>query len=375
MPKLRPDQLPKLHRRKDGLACAQLSGESFYFGPWGDDPKSPNPEVVTLYREAIARWEARGRRCRPKPKAMPAVAALCDAYIAHVRKVYRKRDKITMTGVSMTRVAERVKSLYGTMRTSEFGPDEFRIVRETWVEAGCNRQTVNRYGYMIVAMFRWGFEDAPSPFVPDFTVTRLRAVRSLRQGRTIAPEPNVVEPVPREHVDAVLAVAKRRIVDMIHLQLLTGMRPGEVCAMRPKYIERAVAEDGRTVWWYRVPPDWNKTSHLCRTRSVPLGPRAQVIVGRYLETRGPNEPFFRSQKTGGAYSPRGYTIQLHNLCRRVGIPIFGANRLRHLFATEIRRKYDIETAREFLGHKDIGTTQRYAKPDPTLSAKAAAEIG
>src|SRR5205085_2809497 len=62
---------------------------------------------------------------------------------------------------------------------------------------------------------------------------------------------------------------------MIELQLLTGMRPGEVCAIRTAYIDRS----GK-LWLYK--PAEHKTAYRGHERTIYLGPRAQRVV----------EPFF-----------------------------------------------------------------------------------
>ncbi len=58
---------------------------------------------------------------------------------------------------------------------------------------------------------------------------------------------------------------------MIELQLLTGMRPAEVCAMRGCDIDTS----GK-MWLYR--PASHKTQHHGYDRTVFLGPKAQAIV-------------------------------------------------------------------------------------------------
>jgi integrase len=63
---------------------------------------------------------------------------------------------------------------------------------------------------------------------------------------------------------------------MVRLQLLTGARPGEICAMRPTNVTRGI--DG--VWTYR--PASHKTEHHGRERRIFIGPQAQEILTPYL---------------------------------------------------------------------------------------------
>ena len=62
---------------------------------------------------------------------------------------------------------------------------------------------------------------------------------------------------------------------MIELQLLTGMRPGEVTIMRGCDIDMT-----GTVWTYR--PERHKTQRFGHARVIDFGPRAQEVVKPFL---------------------------------------------------------------------------------------------
>ncbi len=67
---------------------------------------------------------------------------------------------------------------------------------------------------------------------------------------------------------------------MVELQLLTGMRPGEVCQLTLAELDRS-----EEVWEYR--PAAHKTAHHGRSRLIPLGPRAQAVLVRFLTGKHP----------------------------------------------------------------------------------------
>jgi integrase len=81
--------------------------------------------------------------------------------------------------------------------------------------------------------------------------------------------------VPEAWVDAVLPFVSMQVRAMIELQLFSGARPGEVCAMRTCDLDTS----GR-VWIYR--PGFHKTEHLGRRREIYLGPRAQEVLNPWL---------------------------------------------------------------------------------------------
>jgi integrase len=69
----------------------------------------------------------------------------------------------------------------------------------------------------------------------------------------------------------------RPVAGLVRLQLLTGMRPGEACAMRG--CDLAQGDDN---WTYT--PGSHKTKHQDKTRVIALGPKAVALVKEFLTT-------------------------------------------------------------------------------------------
>lgn len=57
------------------------------------------------------------------------------------------------------------------------------------------------------------------------------------------------------------------------------------------------------------------------------------------------------------------------------LPTWHVHQLRHAFATEVERRFGVEAAAVALGHSSPRTTRIYAKPNPELAARVAAELG
>jgi integrase len=57
------------------------------------------------------------------------------------------------------------------------------------------------------------------------------------------------------------------------------------------------------------------------------------------------------------------------------IPAWHPHQLRHTVATEIRKKYQSEAARVFLGHARLSVTEIYAERDLDLARRIAREMG
>ena len=185
---------------------------------------------------------------------------------------------------------------------------------------------------------------------------------------------------------------------MINVQLVTGMRPGEVVLMRTCDIDIS----GK-IWEYRPPS--HKTEHHVIERVVFLGPKAQAIVRPLLGSelagylfrpkdalrdmrqrraenahvrRRPDRlthwPKPRTQ-TGDHYTSASYCYAIHKACRAAGVPVWGPNRLRHNAATFLRKQFGIEAARVILGHTSAAVTEVYAEMDRAKAADIMSVVG
>jgi integrase len=203
---------------------------------------------------------------------------------------------------------------------------------------------------------------------------------------------------------------------MVRLQRLTGMRPGEVCIVRPCDVDRS-----GDVWSYR--PESHKTEHHDRERVIYLGPRAQSILTPYLlrpadaycfspaasedarhcerreqrKTKVQPSQAKRRRKRhpkiapGDRYTTGSYGRAIDRACEKAWPAPEGLdaaairqwnkehrwrpNRLRHAAATEIRRRYGLEAAQVTLGHANANVSQIYAERDLTKAAAIMREVG
>jgi integrase len=77
----------------------------------------------------------------------------------------------------------------------------------------------------------------------------------------------------------------------------------------------------------------------------------------------------------GAYTPHAYAHAVEDACYKAGVPVWSPNRLRHTYATEVRRTWGLEAAQVLLGHACAKVTQMYAERDLALATRVANEIG
>jgi integrase len=257
------------HHKASGQAIVRLGGRDFYLGPSGS--KSARSE----YDRLVAEWLAGGRRA---PKASTdglTIAEVLVAFWDHAETYYRHPDGTPTSEIHCLRDAlKMLRRLYGHTPASDFGPLALKAVREAMIEAKWGRKNINRRIGRIKRVFKWATENE---LIPPSVYHGLQAVSGLKAGRSDARETEPVKPVPEARVLEVLPHVSRQVAAMIKLQLITGMRPGEVVIMRGIDIDTT----GR-LWLYR--PARHKTQYMDHDRFVILGPKAQEILKTFLKT-------------------------------------------------------------------------------------------
>lgn len=344
------------------------------------------------------------------------VAALCRQYLKHARVYYRPRDVRGTSETSKIEYALRpLRRLFGRQRVSTFGPRRLREVRDEMIRMGWCRQEVNRQVGRIKRMFKWA---AAEELIPASVYHALQAVVGVRAGRTTAREAEPVRPVPEALIEGVLPHVSPQVAAMIRLQLLTGMRPGEVVIMRAGDIDRS-----GDVWQYT--PQHHKTAHHGHDRTVLLGPQAQAVLAPFLRRERPDHYLFspkdaerhrrreltRRRKTplscgnvrgsnrkdrpqrrpGERYDTHAYQHAVRCACRKAfpvpaGLDDEQADRwrkahhwhphqLRHNAATRLRKEHGLDVAQVVLGHKTLAVTQVYAERDVASARRAMLQHG
>jgi integrase len=386
-----PMRVPKYRRHKaKGLAVVTINGRDRYLGKYGSAASKSE------YKRLVAEYLQNGgsQPC----KAETTIAEVMAAFLRHAKNYYRKHGKPTREYGHIVEVCGFIKPLYSRSLATDFGPQALEVVRQSMIEAGYSRGFINKQVDRIKRMFRWA---ASKELIPSAIPQALSMVTGLRRGRTEAHETAPVVPVEDESIEATLEQLPPIVADMVRLQRLTGMRPEEVCMLKPADIDR-----NDSIWTYR--PGSHKTEHQGRERVVLLGPKSQEILLRYLardattncfrpcdsEAKrraarqaarktpatcgnrvGTNRVKQPKRKAGQSYSTPSYRRAIHRACDRAVIDRWSPNRLRHSAATEIRREFGLEAAQVILGHSAADVTQVYAERDLAKGLEVARQIG
>jgi integrase len=331
------------------------------------------------------------------------LATLCALYIQHAKKIYPPPSKQPREiEYSIMPLAD----MFGGMPAEEFTPVNLKNYRQHLIESHLpdnenknrpiGRSTINRRITTIKKMFRWAASEC---LCPVHIYQAIMTVDGLRRGTGGLRDEKRIAPAPPEAVEKVLAVVTPVVADMIQIQQLTGMRPGELVRLRPCDIDRTGA-----IWLYF--PSQHKTMHLGHARTISIGPKAQAILAKYLVRPKESCCFTgalsadqarrrRAQKRktpmscGNAagtnkkgtaryaehFGVAAYRKAIERACQKAGVEKWHPHQLRHSAATEIARRYGLDAARAVLGHRSVAVTNIYAELDMQKAKEVAREIG
>jgi integrase len=422
----RKQQVPsyRLHKARN-CAVVTIAGRNHYLGPYG------SPESHAQYAALIAEWQRLGIE---KPKASidgPSftIGQLALAYRKHAAAYYQKNGRVTSQFHTETAALRAIVALYETDQAAAFGPLMLKNVQQHLISSGLCRTTINALTASVKRAFKWA---ASEELVPASVFHGLQTVNGLKKGRCAAKEPDPVEPVDEGTVNETLKFLSPITQAMVRLQLLTGMRPGEVCIMRPCDITIQL----HGPWVYR--PASHKTEHRDRERRIYIGPEGQEILRPYLDrdaeaycfsareselwrheqqrtarkfpmtpSQWARKPKTNPRRTAGArFTSASYRRAISRACEAAFMPdelqtprksakesgearerreqlaaewrqanCWHPNQLRHSRATLIREQYGVEAAQVVLGHSDASITQIYAQKNFELAAKIMQQIG
>jgi integrase len=427
-PKGTAKRLPKLrHHKASGQAVVTIGGRDLYCGKYG------TREAEQAYFRVLSERDAAGGQ-------MPLKANNAATTIAQIVAAYWPLMKVTHGPKSLSsyKSALRIISeLYGDTPVGEFGPLKLRAVQMAMTKQPIpkapqklwTRTTVNNAVAILKAMFKWA---VACELMPETKLHALCSLPNIRRGENGVREGKLVKPVDEAHVRAVLSFMSPQLKTMIQLQLLTGMRAGEVTTMRTCDVDRSGVQ-----WIYR--PQRHKSQDKGFTRTIFIGPKAQEILSPWFKPKldaylftpadaerarldartavafGLPEAVRRRREKGRGYCRRyrskrdlnrvkarvypfqpyynsvAYANAIANACNRADraahvanpevpaaeriVPRWTSHQLRHSFGTTIRRHFGLDAAQVMLGHQHRQTTEIYAEPDVGQAPTIISQVG
>lgn len=310
-----------LHKAS-GLAYVKIRGQRHYLGRHGTDAS------WAKYQETIRDvWASALVAAVPEATVAAArhgryrIVQLCKDYRRFALGEFTRDGKPTSSLAIIRRAMRLLRQQFGKQLAAEFGPLKLKALRQTWVDRGLARKTIALYTNAVRAAFYWAVENELLTGDRGYALWK---VKPLGKGKARDPEP--IAPVEDELVEATLPFLPKTVADMIRLQRLTGMRPGEVCSMTRQEVKRLAPQPRKKarantralfpdvptspeeldVWEFH--PKRHKMSHRGRPRVVMIRPAAVPILRPYLASAGEGRCF--------PYTAAGYRRAIARACER-----------------------------------------------------------
>ena len=364
--------LPTLGFHKaTGQARCYVNGKSVYLGPYGA------PDTTRKYGELIARIAAglpvaTAVTTSKDPDQGPSVAEVCLSFWTHAQTHYVKNGKPTSEIEGFRSCLRIVRSLYGESPAKKFGPLALKAVRAAMVEGDpkakdskgnlkprkpWSRTVCNHQISRIRRVFKFAVENE---LIEVSVLSALQAVQPLLAGRTEAHDNPKRHAVDQDKIEAVKSRVRPLVRDLIDLQILTGARSGELLGLTAGMIDRT------NQTWKAVITD-HKTVHHGQVRMIPFGPKAQLILTKYLQADQAKRLFKMRRE--------GYCRAITRACELAEIERWTPHWLRHTYATRTREQLGIEAVQSVVGHATTEMTKHYSSQMETLAMKTAQQVG
>ena len=189
-----------------------------------------------------------------------------------------------------------------------------------------------------------------------------------RVPRPSAPSDPDIRYLSREELEAVLRAAENRLDRALYLTAaMTGLRQGELIALRWRDVDwsarRIRVRRSFTHGAYGTPK--SKRS----SRSVPLATRVAAELERHFQASGyqrDDDLVFGRPENGEPLDRVVVLRHFKKALKRAGVRTVTFHDLRHTFGTAMAAEgVPMRTLQEWLGHRDIATTQIYADYAPS----------
>lgn len=323
------------------------------------------------------------------------VAGLCDAYREYARLKYQRNGEMTSSFCNINLALRDLEGAYGNQVADDVRAPEIASLRDNvfmyeWIDTNTIKrnadgsaviQSARTVNYRLL-ITKQAYEFGRSKgLISAETLLDVMSVKRVSARDSIARPAVKVHPVADAIVNATVEKCSASLGDMIRVQRLAGMRPSEICDLRPCDVDTSAGD----VWFYE--PDKHKTAYAGKVRIIVLPPSAVAILRPYLNRPLQDRCFTprehaeqrglvkRMKSAGDKWNQTTYRRAIARVCKAAGIEEWNPNRLRHAWATDVRRRLGIRAVQEGLSHQSMNTTETYAQKSKERLAKMARKLG
>ncbi len=355
------------------------------------------------------------------PTTITTVGQLFEKYETYFREnAPEVRNGLEHPDLRLIRRAYKFVQPYSEWPVDSFGPDELNTIKKKMLKHKYTigkqqkhyvRRSINDTLKWIINIVEWG---VGRRIVQSETLVAFKKeLKPVRMGDKGAIDNIKRQRVTEEELNKVLGVVTSVLGDMLRLVWYTGMRPYEICEMRPYDILR----DDPECWIYipgreKTPVGKHKTTRYGKVKVIPLAGKSIDILSRrisdfsskkyiftpqdsvaeYRATKrknrktplscgnkpGSNKKKNPKRKPRAFYTNDSFAKACKRGCRRAGVEEFIPYDLRRTVATKTRAELGKEAAKTLLGHAETSTTDIYLLEEVQEAmkvAKALAEYG
>lgn len=336
------------------------------------------------------------------PKTITTIGELFEKYETYFRKNAPKvRGRQEHPDL---RIIERVRHFmqpYSHWPVDSFGIDELNDIRDKLLihkyETGKKKKHYVRRGIndtleWIKKIIEWGVGRRIVSIETFMSIQK--EFKPLKMGQKGAKDNIKREKITEEEFEKVVNTVTSVVGDMFRLLWHTGMRPCEVCEMRPFDILR----DDPECWIYipgrdKSPVGDHKTTHFEKVKVIALAgecidilskriddfdskeyifsPKESIDEHRKTKRKNRKTPLSCGNKPGSnkkqnpkrkpseKYSNNSFRQAIQRACKRVGVKQLTTYDLRRTAATKTRAELGKDAAGTLLGHVETSTTDIY----------------
>nr|WP_300789823.1 site-specific integrase [uncultured Acetatifactor sp.] len=330
-------------------------------------------------RERIERTEPAAQKAKPGQR--PDMACFCDRWLS----ANSARLKPSSRAKYRTDIENHIKPFFGEKLPGEILPEEIDGFTQSLLTGkGLSPKTVRSILTLFHSILSYTGKRSGGK-LPDMEITYPKSFRKNTRVLDEKEESALVQLLAQE-----MDVCKFGV----YLALRTGMRIGEICALRwcdisfeaaaisvchtalrlprgnvcqadPDRPSAAAGDDGGALALSRTELVIGTPKSESSLRLIPLMPDIATLCERFR----PEEPeAFLLTGTDRCMDPRKLQRHLKKYLEECGIPEAHFHTLRHTFATRcVEAGFDVKTLSEILGHSNIGITMNlYVHPNLDL---------
>jgi integrase len=351
---------------------ADVAGRETFYGSWWTNGRRVKRRLGVKRargsREGLTAAQAESELRRLMGEVRPSSSRGERLDMAEVGRRYRKhlealgRKRSTLAAVEMT-LRVWIEPHLGDRTLDKIRPEDVEDLMRAMSKAGVGVKSVRNYIGTLSAIFRFAMHPRRKWATSNpCEVIDLPAVRTSEEIRFLT----------TAEVDALAKAAvegEHQALDraLYVVAAMTGLRQGELIALRWQDVDR----EARRIRVRRshVLGEFDTPKSRRSERSVPLSRRvASELDGWRLETRwGSPEDLVFAEPASGEVLRRGALMRRYRRALKAAriAPGHRFHDLRHTFGTAMAAAgVPMRTLQEWLGHRDLATTQRYADYAP-----------